>query len=223
MYKDLLTILKKNSLLEGAFSRSFEMIDITGKMFHEVIKRLREDRNYQFSFDIRDQDIAVNKFERQVRRDVFNHLCVAGLEDLNSGLVLISIIIDLERIGDYTKNMVEISENLDGVLQATKYDEDLNKIEKAIEDTFIRVHKAFEYGDSAKAETLLNEYHWINKLCDQHVYDIIDDKDESGSSGKNVALALYFRYLKRINSHLRNVATSVVNPFHRIGFKPKKK
>ncbi len=43
------------------------------------------------------------------------------------------------------------------------------------------------------------------------------------SVGSAVTLALYFRSLKRINGHLRNITTSVVNPFHRIGFKPKKK
>ena len=91
-------------------------------------------------------------------RDVFNHLCVSGMEDLNSGLVLISIIIEIERIGDYTKNMIEISESLDGVLEGTSYDEDLNKIEPAIEDTFLRVRQSFEDGDSAKAEKVLNEY-----------------------------------------------------------------
>jgi len=88
------------------------MIDITGAMFQEVRMRLREDKHYKFSFDIRNQDIAVNKYEREVRRKVFNHLCVSGVEDLNSGLILISIIIDIERIGDYTKNMVELAESL---------------------------------------------------------------------------------------------------------------
>ena len=34
------------------------------------------------------------------------------------------------------------------------------------------------------------------------------------------AMALYVRYLKRINSHLRNIASSVVNPFDHISFNP---
>ncbi|MBT8396079.1 MAG: hypothetical protein KJN92_03890, partial [Gemmatimonadetes bacterium] len=29
--------------------------------------------------------------------------------------------------------------------------------------------------------------------------------------------------LKRVSAHLKNAATSVLNPFHRIGFKEKKK
>ena len=36
-------------------------------------------------------------------------------------------------------------------------------------------------------------------------------------------LAIYLRYLKRVSAHLKNVATSVVNPYHRIGFREKEK
>jgi phosphate uptake regulator len=191
-------------------------------MYKEIQNRLREDAKYKFSFDIRDQDISVNKYEREVRRKVFNHLCVAGMEDLNSGLVLVSIIIDIERIGDYTKNLVELAETMEKVLKGGKFEGDLVKVENAVEDTFMRVREIFEQGDDKKAADLLVEYKWVNKVCDKHVYDLINEKDKKISSGKAAALSLYFRHLKRINSHLQNVASSVANPFPRIGFKVKK-
>ena len=34
-----------------------------------------------------------------------------------------------------------------------------------------------------------------------------------------VTTALYVRFLKRISAHLMNIASSVVNPFDRIGFR----
>ena len=208
--------------MDKAYERTYEMIDIAHDMYKEIQSRLRDDAKYEFSFDIRDQDIAINKYEREVRRNVFNHLCVAGMEDLNSGLVLVSIIIDIERVGDYIKNMVELAEATDKVLKGGRFEDDLLKVEKAIEDTFKRVREIFEQGDEKKAEDLLVEYKWVNKICDEHVHDLINEKDSKISSGKAVAISLYFRYLKRVNSHLRNVASSVVNPFPRIGFKIKK-
>jgi len=45
----------------------------------------------------------------------------------------------------------------------------------------------------------------------------------SGQAGLAVTAALYLRYMKRVSAHLKNVATSVVNPFYRIGFREKKK
>ena len=222
MIKELINIFKKNSLMDQAYERTYEMIDITFEMYKEIQNRLRDDAKYKFSFDIRDQDIAINKYEREVRRHVFNHLCVAGMEDLNSGLVLVSIIIDIERVGDYTKNMVELAESINSVLKGGKFEKDLKKVENAVEDTFERVREIFEQADDKKAENLLVEYKWVNKVCDKHVSDLLNEKDSKISSGKAVALALYFRHLKRINSHLRNVASSVVNPFPRIGFRVKK-
>ena len=222
MIKELINIFKKDSLMDQAYERTYEMIDITFEMYKEIQNRLRDDAKYKFSFDIRDQDIAINKYEREVRRHVFNHLCVAGMEDLNSGLVLVSIIIDIERVGDYTKNMVELAESIKSVLKGGKFEKDLKKVEKAVEDTFERVREIFEQADDKKAENLLVEYKWVNRVCDQHVNDLLHEKDSKISSGKAVALILYFRYLKRINSHLRNVASSVVNPFPRIGFRVKK-
>jgi len=112
---------------------------------------------------------------------------------------------------------------LDAVCWGGEFKDDLSKIEKAVEDTFKRLRISFEHGDEKDARAILKEYNWVNSLCDQRVNDYLNEKDKSIESGESVALALYFRYLKRINSHLRNVATSVVNPFHRIGFRVKKK
>ena len=221
MIKELLNIFKKDSLMDQAYERTYEMIDITHNMYKEIQNKLRNDAKYKFSFDIRDQDIAINKYEREVRRNVFNHLCVAGMEDLNAGLVLVSIIIDIERVGDYTKNMVELAETIDKVLKGGKFDKDLQKVERAVEDTFKSLREILEKSDSKKAADLLIEYDWVNKVCDRHVSDLLNKKESTRSSTKAVALSLYFRYLKRINSHLRNVASSVVNPFPRIGFKSK--
>jgi len=222
MIKDLLNILKKDSLMDQAYEKTYEMIDITFEMYKEIQNRLRDDAKYKFSFDIRDQDIAINKYEREVRRNVFNHLCVSGMGDLNSGLVLVSIIIDIERVGDYTKNMVELAESIDKVLKGGKFEKDLQKVEKAIEDTFKRVRDILEQANDKKAAELLGEYTWVNRICDQNVSDLLNKKDSKISSAKAVALSLYFRYLKRINSHLRNVVSSVANPFPRIGFRIKK-
>jgi phosphate transport system protein len=196
MWKEILAIFNKDTLLDQAYKRSYEMLDITHQMFQEARISLRERNDNKLAEHIYDQDIAVNKFEREVRRKVLSHLAVSGSTDLYSGLVLVSIIIDVERIGDYTKNIVEMAQNHPPKLTGGLYEDDLAKVETAVNDVFTRVREIFEVADAGKAEQLLVEYQWINKVCDQHAID----------------------YLNRINSHLRNVATSVVNPFDKIGF-----
>ena len=223
MLKELLAIFKKGTLLDRAYKRSYQMLDLTWEMFLRSKKSLRELDMDGPSINIYDQDVEVNRYQREVRRNVLSHLAVAGTEDLNSGLLLVSIIIDIERIGDYTKNIVEMALNHPEKLDGGSFERDLKSVEAAVEDTFKRVRKVFETADIQDAEKLLNEYRWVNRTCDQRVIDYIKGVDVEVSSSNAAALALYFRYLKRINSHLRNVATSVVNPFDQIGYMQKTK
>ena len=219
MLKELFAIFKKDTLLDRAYRRSYEMVDITWEMFLKSKNSLRETDLIELDVNIHDRDVEVNKYQREVRRNVLSHLAVAGASDIYSGLLLVSIIIDIERVGDYTKNIVELAMNHPAKLHGGMFEEDLKRIEAAVEDMFRRVRKSFETTNVQDAEKLLSDYHWVNRLCDQHVIDYIKGVDKSISSDDAVSLALYFRYLKRINSHLRNIATSVVNPFDQIGFK----
>jgi len=222
IFKELLAIFKKDTLLDRAYQRSYQMVDITWEMFVKAKTTLREMDISKLDINIYDRDIEVNKFQREVRRNVLSHLTVAGAADINSGLLLVSIIIDIERVGDYTKNIVEMANNHPARLHAGMFEEDLKRIEAAVEDTFRRVRKIFETTDIQGAEKLLGDYQWVSRLCDQHVIDYIKGTDKGISSNDAASLALYFRYLKRINSHLRNVATSVVNPFDQIGYTPRR-
>ena len=223
MIKELLSVFKANTLMDRAFQRSYDMLDLTYKMYLQAKEVLRHTEHTDLEVDITDEDIEVNKYQREVRKDVFNHLVLTEGEQLSSGLVLISIVIDLERIGDYTKNIVEIAQNHPQRLHGGKFEDDLLRIENAVDDNFRRTIDVFKTSDEVAARELIKEYKWIPRVSDQRLMDLVRQVDPSITSGSSAALALYFRSLKRINAHLRNVTTSVVNPFHRIGFKPKKK
>ncbi|GAF69997.1 unnamed protein product [marine sediment metagenome] len=223
MLKRWLAIFQKDTLMDHAYHRSFEMFDILREMFTTARESLRHMEDTEIGIDIYDKDLEVNRFEREVRREVFNHLAVSGPERLPSGLALVSIIIDIERIGDYTKNIVELALNHPGKLHGAKYEEDLQRVEAAVEENLAKTKSCFESCDEASALELLKKYDWVNPVCDERLMELVKEEDNSIRPGDAVSLALYFRWLKRINSHLRNVITSVVNPFDRIGFKPKKK
>ena len=126
-------------------------------------------------------------------------------------------------MGDYTKNIIEIAQNHPAKLEGGIYNDDLVRVEEAIEDVFSKIRTAFEKVDEEVARKICEDYEWVNKLCDQHAIDYLNDRDKTISGPDAVALSLYFRYLKRIYSHLRNVASSVINPFDKIGFYKKDK
>jgi len=223
MFRKWLAIFKKDTLMDRAYQRSFKMLDITLDMFREARESLRNRDDSEINLKIKERDKQVNSYEREVRRMVFNHLAVQGTIELPSGLALVSIIIDIERIGDYTKNMVELALDHPGRLHGGQFEEDLKRMEEAVEGNFITTKKCFADEDSALALALLKKYAWVNDACDDRVKDVVQEKDPSIRPGDAAAMTLYIRFLKRVNSHLRNITTSVVNPFDRIGFNPKKK
>jgi len=199
------------------------MLEITNEMYKESKRVLRDSDNSEFTYDVNAQDVKINKLQREVRKDVFNHLAMSGNIELSSGMVLASIVIDLERIGDFTKNIVEIAQNHPQRLHAGEFEDELIELERAVEDSFGRTIYCFKNSDEKAAMNLLREYKWVNKKFDAKIDSLMRGEDTTLTIGSAVSLAIYLRALKRIFSHLRNVTSSVVNPFHRIGFKPKKK
>lgn len=221
MFKKWLSIFKKDTLMDRAYQRSYDMLDITRSMFLEAKVSLRQREDSEIDLEIKNKDKEVNSYEREVRRMVFNHLAVSGAADLPSGLALVSIIIDIERLGDYAKNMVELALDHPGKLHGASYEGMITRIEDAVGDSFLKTRQCFIEGDGALALELLDKYAWVNDACDETVGALVKGQDQSVGSGDAAALALYVRWLKRYNSHLRNITTSVVNPFDRIGFQPK--
>lgn len=223
MFKKWLAIFKKDTLMDRSYRRSFMMLDITREMFLSARESLRKREDSEIDVSIKQKDKEINSFEREVRRNVFNHLVISGPEKLPSGMVLVSIIIDIERIGDYTKNMVELAMDHPGKLHGGKFEENIHRIEEAVEENFIKTRICFEAGDAPLALEILDKFSWVNQACDDFLSLLVKEEDRDIRPGDAAALALYTRWLKRINSHLRNITTSVVNPFDRIGFDPEKK
>lgn len=224
MWKEIAAIWKSNSLLDQAWSESFEMLEIDRRMYLEAVRVLRDSDDTELNEDIRALDKKVNKYERDVRRKVMTHCSVEGASELPSGMSLVSIVIDIERVGDYCKNIVDLAYKHPRRLVAHDFEQDLVTVEKQVRTQFDETIEVLRTHDGDKARELMQSYtNETGQLCDRMVDDIVSGKVGDQSPADAAALALYIRYLKRIGSHLKNMVTSVVNPFHRIGFKEKKK
>ena len=155
---------------------------------------------------------------------MLTHLTIAGSQNIVPGLMLVSIVIDVERIGDYTKNIAELAMGHPTRLKGGRFEEDLVEIETAIRDHFPRVIKVLENQDKELGRSIMQKEKTISKKSDGIQASIIKERDldKTMSISDAVTLALYARFLKRTNCHLNNIATAVVNPFPRIGFREKR-
>ena len=83
MLKELISIFRSGSLMERAYEISFDMLDKTKAMYDEAKDVLRNTEHSGLSFDISDEDHIINKYQREVRKDVFSHLTMAGTDELS--------------------------------------------------------------------------------------------------------------------------------------------
>jgi len=224
MWKELINIWKSDSLLNQAWDRSYESINISCEIFLEAVRILRESDDAEINKEIRKKDRLINKYEREVRRKVMTHCTMQGPSSLPSGMVLISIIIDVERLGDYAKNIMDLAADHPQRLYVPVYETNLTEIETDIKRAFEETIHVLREHDVDKARELIATHKTeVRRICDQILSDLVQGKVKEISQSDSTTLALYARYLKRISAHLINMLTSVVNPFDRIGFKEKKK
>ena len=219
MFKQIFNMFKSDSLYEQALGECHEMLDIDLTMFKASIESLRKSDSADINIDIFSMDKKINAFERDVRRKVMTHLAVGGKEDISSGLVLVSVVIDIERIGDYTKNIYDLAVNHSKKLNGGSIEDRLAEIEKISFKLFEDTIDAFKNQDIEKARGLMGSYKEnISIQSDAITNDIIAGKISDLDTGSASAVGLYARYLKRIAAHSRNLISSIVNPFEKIGY-----
>lgn len=218
MIRDIINLLKKDNLQSQALDECHEMLGMCETMVEASVESLRRRDDATIDIDIRAMDKKLNSFERDVRRKVMTHLALGHTGDLSAGLVLVSIVIDLERIGDYSKNIYDLAKQHPTRLDGGPIEEQLAQIEADTLALLPMASKAFRSGDEDAARRLMRDYKAdISNKCHDLEEQLVTGKVVVDSSTA-ASLALYMRFLKRISAHSRNLASSVINPFDRIGY-----
>ncbi len=218
MIRDILNLLSRDNLQVQALSECYEMLDLCHEMFHASVNSLRNRDDATVGVDIYKKDKKLNSFERDVRRKVMTHLSLGHTADISSGLTLVSIVIDMERIGDYTKNIYDLAVHHPGRLDAGDREEDLKTVESAAMEMFDRAAKAFKEGNMDEARKLMGGYKQDVSRQSRRIEEALIAGQTNLSTSEAVTVALYTRFLKRIAAHSRNLISSLVNPFDRIGY-----
>ena len=222
MWKDIVKMWRSDGLLESAWKESYEMIQIDHEMFLDALSILRQGASKEKNIELRKKDKVVNSYVRNVRRNLLTHCTTQGANVVPEAMVLVTVIIDLELIGDYTKQIVNLSLNYPGTLHGGKFEDELRRIEAGVGSNFENTQSCLESDDVARALDVLEENRFVKHSCNECLMGYIGEEDDSLTPGQAAALTLYTRWLQTINSHLRSITSSVVNPFDRIGFKQKR-
>ncbi len=161
-------------------------------------------------------DVKVNKLERRIRKRVVAHLSMhANYQHLPYCLLLMSLVKDVERLGDYAKNLTEVADLRPGELPEDEILGELREIRTEVEAIFNAAARAFAESDHEQAVQLIRQ----GKDSAQRADGLLARIARSDHDAATVtALVLGARYYKRIGGHLLNVLSSVVMPLHKIDY-----
>ena len=220
VFRDLVNIWKSEDNLSQAWSESNDMLHLSHEMFNDAVEALRSGEKNKVLKSIKLRDEKINDYHREIRKKVVTYYSVSkDVTNIDSGLVLINTVVDIERIGDYSKNILDLAKNYPKKFIAEKFSEDLRTIEETVIDRFSSTIKAVENMDENLADELIASYrNDLGKISDKLVAASISGEVEIGKENKTASVALYARYLKRIGAHLKNITSLGVNPFESIGY-----
>ncbi len=210
-FKKILEFLKGKNVLEEVKNETLTMLKETKSMYQEVNGFLFDRIN--IDVDVYQINKKVNKTEIDIRKKILEHLVFSSdKSELVPSLIITSIVIDIERIGNYCKNMFELVKLYPDELKGHSLIDELRRIAERIEREFDLTYYALMEGDREKAEEVMRIHGKIGKRCDGIPKEVL--MDDSIDKNTGVILVLLARYLKRVSAHL------CINPFPKIGYHP---
>jgi len=212
---DILRLWRKTTLLSEATDVCLEMLRTGQKMFEYSLLVLLE--NGCETEDIYAMDRQLNQSEMRVRRMIAEHLAVNPEKDAVAALFLAAVVGDLERVGDYCKNVLELAHHYPERLEGPYIDR-IREISGDVTRMFEDSIKAFEAGNPDLARSVMERHADLARTCDGLTDRLLAEVEMPGREA--VIRALLLRFLKRTSAHLKNVASSLVNPYHKLGYKP---
>ncbi len=217
MLKELLSLFSSDDALARMGQDFSRMLDLAhglavraGQVFFEETSKDHEREA------IARDDRKINKLERRIRKQVITHLTISSNPgDVPYCLLLMGIVKDVERLGDYSKNIAEVHDEGGGPLPDDDNTAELRDIRRIVESTFGSVNDVFTSSDSEAAIALIRGGWHVATRCDTLITRVAGSDYDAATT---TSLVLGTRYYKRLQSHLLNVLSGVVMPLHKLNY-----
>lgn len=164
--------------------------------------------------EVKTTDRQVNRLQQEVRRALMVYASVHDQTDLPLVLSYMSVVKDVERVGDYAKNVYDLAK-YGADFEAAEDREELEAYRDAVGRLINDAAEVFAERDVDKANRLIEK---ADGFLDEYDDNVRAAYHSDGPASSAVARALYFRYLKRITAHVMNLMTSLVMPVDRLDY-----
>ncbi len=201
---------QRSPLIEAAFEDISAMLRQSAKMLDLALSALLD--NQPLDADLDELDDPVDEGERMVRRSVLEHLSFNPKQDLVASLVLVSMVQDAERIGDFARGIGELVP-LAKSRREGPFADRLRACAERLRPLFGTAERAFREDDPELARTVMTRTAELKRELQRFTADVTDSDLTADMA---VVYANAARILRRIGSHLSNIASSVAQPYDRI-------
>lgn len=218
MLKELLSLFREDDAIARMAADFSKMVDLsealTVRAGHVLFQEgISEESELQA---IAKADVEINKLERSIRKQLIAHLILTkDPGHVTYCLLLMSLVKDVERLGDYAKNVSEILSEGGAPLPDDAHGGEMRAIRDAVESTYGSVNTVFATSDAAAAMRLIEEGRAVNRRCDDLITRVAGSSYDAATA---VSMVLAARYYKRIESHLLNILSGVVMPLHKLDY-----
>tara|TARA_B100000953_G_scaffold223328_1_gene184980 strand:+ start:96 stop:764 length:669 start_codon:yes stop_codon:yes gene_type:complete len=164
--------------------------------------------------EVRRTDRQINVTEMEIRRELVVHFSVHAGGDATEMLVFMNMVKDLERIGDYNKNVFDLAE--EGVSFSGA--DDLERIlgfRDEISSRIALMGEILTVRDEERARAYIARSDELRREFDNLVNELVHSTEPALHA---VPRALLYRFLKRITAHSLNVVTAVIMPVDRLDY-----
>ena len=220
LFNDIIKIWKSDSLLSQAWEDSISMLNLSHAVFLKSLDSFNSNDSKEEVKALKREDKKINDFQMTVRRKVLTHFSLeTNSRQVPNGLILVDMVVDIERIGDYCKNISDLTIMNKEVINYGDLSDDLTSMELEVKSRFSSTVQVIENQDEDLARSLIENYkQTVSSVSDKIVESIIRGDVQFESHSHSASLVLYSRYLKRIGAHLKNITSTVVNTYDRIGY-----
>jgi phosphate uptake regulator len=200
----------RSALVEAAFRDVSLMITQSAKMLDHSMAALLD--NQPLDVDLDHMDDIVDQGERNVRRTILEHLSVNPRQDLVASLILVSMVQDAERIGDFARGLAELVTLAQSPREGPAA-ERLRILASRLRPLFEHCEQAFREDDVKRGQQVVSTH---TKLKQEFIEYTIEVSRSDLSADMAIVYASAARILRRISAHLSNIASTVVQPYDRI-------
>jgi Na+/phosphate symporter len=209
-FKQIFDPASGSPLVNAAFADVSAMLKQAAEMLEHSLGVLLDNR--AVTLDLEQLDDVIDEAERRVRRTILQHLAVNPKQDLVASLILVSMVQDAERIGDFSRGLVELMKMARGPRQGPFADE-LRALGNRLLPMFAVCEHAFREGDEEEARKVIAGHRALRDELKAY-------RSRVAASDLSADMAVVYagaaQILRRVGAHLSNIASTVVQPYDRI-------